>query len=159
MTQEGEARQPFAGQGCTFKNFCNHNFDGFDGTGDHISAENWLNNMEELLEATGCNASQKVPYTPYKLFGEAKRWWQVKKVLFILELGLEQDITWEMFKDAFNKHFFPKVVQEAKLREFMDLTQGGMSVTEYASRFVQLSRFAPYLIPDKEKKAKKYERA
>ncbi|GLT53837.1 hypothetical protein SLA2020_270800 [Shorea laevis] len=40
MTQEREARQPFAGQGCTFKNFCSHNFDGFDGTGDHISAEN-----------------------------------------------------------------------------------------------------------------------
>jgi hypothetical protein len=63
-----------------------------------------------------------------------------------------------MFKDAFNKHFFPRVVQEAKSREFMDLTQGGMSVTEYASRFVQLSRFAPYLIPDEEKKAKKFER-
>ncbi|GLT71536.1 hypothetical protein SLA2020_435470 [Shorea laevis] len=57
MTQEREARQPFAGQGCTFKNFCSHNFDDFDGTGDHISAKNWLNDMEELLEATGCNAS------------------------------------------------------------------------------------------------------
>jgi hypothetical protein len=63
-----------------------------------------------------------------------------------------------MFKDAFNKHFFSKVVQEAKSREFMDLTQGGMLVTKYASWFVQLSRFAPYLIPDEEKKAKKFER-
>ncbi|GLT72205.1 hypothetical protein SLA2020_441590 [Shorea laevis] len=40
----------------------------------------------------------------------------------------------------------------------MDLTQGGMSMTEYASRFVQLSRFATYVIPDEEKKAKKFER-
>jgi hypothetical protein len=52
---------------------------------------------------------------------------------------------------------FP-VVQEAKLREVMDLTQGDMSVIEYASQFVQLSRFAPYLIPNKEKKVKKFER-
>ncbi|GLT45841.1 hypothetical protein SLA2020_196440 [Shorea laevis] len=35
--------------------------------------------------------------------------------------------------------FFLKVVQEAKAREFMDLTQGGTLVTEYASWFVQLS--------------------
>ncbi|GLT77696.1 hypothetical protein SLA2020_492590 [Shorea laevis] len=54
--------------------------------------------------------------------------------------------------------FFPRVVQEAKSREFMDLTQRGMSVIEYVSRFVQLSRFSPYLIMDEEKKAKKFER-
>jgi hypothetical protein len=73
----------------------------------------------------------------YKLSGVAKRWWQAKKVLFVLELGSEQTFTWEMFKDAFNKHFFFRVVQEAKARKFMDLTQGGMSVTSW---FVQLSR-------------------
>jgi hypothetical protein len=43
-------------------------------------------------------------------------------VLFVLKLGSEQAITWEMFKDAFNKHFFSKVVQEAKARDLMDLT-------------------------------------
>jgi hypothetical protein len=79
------------------------NFDGFDGPRDHISAKNWLNDMEELLEATGCNASQNVLYTAYKLSREAKRWWQVKKVMFILELGSKQAIT----LDAYNKHFFP----------------------------------------------------
>ncbi|GLT53308.1 hypothetical protein SLA2020_265890 [Shorea laevis] len=57
MTQEKEVRQSFDGQDCTFKNFCSHNFNSFDGIGDHISVENWLNDIEELLEATGCNAS------------------------------------------------------------------------------------------------------
>ncbi|GLT72204.1 hypothetical protein SLA2020_441580 [Shorea laevis] len=50
------------------------------------SIENWLNDVEELLEDTGCIASQKVPYTAYKLSGEARRWWQAKKMMFILEL-------------------------------------------------------------------------
>jgi hypothetical protein len=27
ITQEREAREPFARHGCTLKNFCNHNFD------------------------------------------------------------------------------------------------------------------------------------
>jgi hypothetical protein len=49
-------------------------------------------------------------------------------------------------------------VQEAKAREFLDLVQGGMSVIEYAVKFLQLSRFGLYLIPTEEKKAKKFER-
>lgn len=41
----------------------------------------------------------------------------------------------------------------------MNLVQGGMSVKEYAAKFIQLSQFAVYLIPDEEKKAKKFERS
>lgn len=63
-----------------------------------------------------------------------------------------------MFKNEFNKHFNPRVVQEAKGREFMDLIQGGMIVTEYASKFIQLLWFAAYLFQDKEKMAKKFEK-
>ena len=33
-------------------------------------------------------------------------------------------------------------------REFIDLVQGGLSVTEYEFRFVRLSQYAPELIPD-----------
>jgi hypothetical protein len=102
----------------------------------HVTAENWLNDMEEFLEATRCTDSENVPYTTFKLFGEAKRQWQAKKALLILELGSEQAITWEMFKDEFNKHFFHILVQEVKAKEFMGLVQRGMSVTEYASKFI-----------------------
>jgi hypothetical protein len=47
----------------------------FDEKGDHISAENWLNVVEELLATLGCTNEQKVAYTTYKLTGEAKCWW------------------------------------------------------------------------------------
>ena len=33
-----------------------------------------------------------------------------------------------------------------------------MSVIEYAAKFLQLSRFGMYLIPNEEKKAKKFDR-
>ena len=49
-------------------------------------------------------------------------------------------------------------MQEAKAREFLDLVQGGMSVIEYAAKFLQLSRFRLYRIPTEEKKVKKFER-
>jgi hypothetical protein len=62
-------------------------------------------------------------------------------------LRSEHAITWEIFKDEFHKQFFPRVVQEAKTREFMDLVQGSITMMENETKFIQLSRFAVYLIP------------
>jgi hypothetical protein len=53
-------------------------FPPFDGIGGHLDGENWLNNIEELLETTSCMEEQKehkVTCLAYKLFGEVKRWW------------------------------------------------------------------------------------
>jgi hypothetical protein len=98
-----------------------------------------------------------VAYAAYKLTGEAKRWWQDKKVVLVADLGLDTAISWEVFKHEFNQYFFPWVVQEAKAREFLDLLQGGMSVIKFAAKFLHLSCFGLYLIPTEEKKAKKFE--
>ena len=48
------ARQPAEGTRCSLKHFCSHHSDSFDGRGDHICTENWLNDVEELLVTLGC---------------------------------------------------------------------------------------------------------
>jgi hypothetical protein len=67
------ARQPVEGTGCSLKDFYGHHSESFDGKGDHTSAENSLNDVEELLATLGCTNEQKVAYAAYKLTGEAKR--------------------------------------------------------------------------------------
>lgn len=52
-----------------------------------------------------------------------------------MELRAEQSITWARFKEEFYRHLFLRVVQEAKVRDFLDLVQGGMTVIEYAAKF------------------------
>jgi hypothetical protein len=96
------ARQPTEGIGRSLKDFCSHHSESFDGRGNHIHAENWLNDVEELLATRGCTNEQKVAYAAYKLTGEAKRWWQDKKVVLVADLGLETTISWEVFKHKFN---------------------------------------------------------
>ena len=66
------ARQLVEGTECSLKDFCSHHSASFDGRGDHISAENWMNDVEELLATIGCTNEQKVTYTAYKLTREAK---------------------------------------------------------------------------------------
>ena len=72
LDRDKVARQPAEGTGCSMKDFCSHHSESFDGRGDHISVENWLNDVKELLASTGCTNEQKVAYTAYKLTGEAK---------------------------------------------------------------------------------------
>jgi hypothetical protein len=69
------AQQPAEGTGCSLKDFCSHHLENFEGRGDHICVENWLNDVEELLATLGCMNEQKVAYVAYKLIREAKRWW------------------------------------------------------------------------------------
>jgi hypothetical protein len=158
LDRDGVARQQAEGTRCSLKDFCSHHSESFDGRGDHIRIENWLNDVEELLATLGCMNEQEVAYAAYKLTGEAKRWWKDKKVVLVTDLGSETTISWEVFKHKFNWHFFPRVMQEVKERDFLDLVQARMSVIEYATNFLQLSQFGFYLILTEEKKVKKFKR-
>jgi hypothetical protein len=86
-------RQLIEWVGCYLKDFCSHHSKSFDGRGDHIRAENWLNDVEELLATLGCTNEKKVAYAAYKLTGEARRWWNDKKVVIVADLGSKTTIS------------------------------------------------------------------
>jgi len=54
-------------------------------------------------------------------------------------------MTWEAFRGKFLSEYFPDSVRFAKEVEFLQLTQGGKSVTDYAKKFKHLIRF--YTLP------------
>jgi hypothetical protein len=54
LDRDRVARPPVEGTRCSLKDFCSHHSECFDGRGDHIRAENWLNDVEELLATLGC---------------------------------------------------------------------------------------------------------
>ena len=143
-------------EGCLFGEFHKQNPPTFDGGPDPMAAENWLLKMEKLLRAFKCTDAQKVLYATYALQGSTNRWWSSTEPLLSTELGEDTPITWEKFKEVFNRTYFPDVVRDRNAREFSDLVQGAMTVEEYVAKFVELSRFAPYLIPDESKKVKKF---
>ena len=126
LNRDKLARQPVERIGCSLKHFCSHHLVSFSGGGDHISAKNWLNDVEELLATTGCTNEQKVAYTAYKLTRVAKRRWQDQKVVLVTDLGLETTISWDVFKHELNRHFFSRVVQKSKAWEFLNLVRGGI---------------------------------
>jgi hypothetical protein len=74
-----------------------------------------------------------------------------------LQIGEGAPITWKGFMMAFMDRFFPLWL--AKAQEFTDLVKGFMMEKQYyASKFVELLRFAPYLVPNEELKTQKFEK-
>ena len=61
------------------------------------------------------------------------------------------NVTWEQFKTALRGHHIPLGLMRMKAAEFMKLTQGTKTLTEYMHAF-NLSRYAPEFVNTKEKK-------
>jgi hypothetical protein len=144
--------------GCTFEQFNKQHPPVFEGQPDAIAAENWVSQMEKLMEVMCCTDDQMVRYATFKLTAEAERWWIAKKEHLQQLLGDGVPITWKDFKNAFLERFFPQSVRQAKAQEFTDLVQGSLTVEQYAAKFIELSRFAPYLVSTEDLKARKFER-
>jgi len=67
-----------------------------------------------------------------------------------------ESITWKAFTGSLLSKYFPDSVRYAKEVEFLQLTQGGKTVVEYAEKFTHLSRF--YILPlDEECRCHKFE--
>ncbi|XP_057976151.1 uncharacterized protein LOC131163576 [Malania oleifera] len=76
----------------------------------------------------------------------AENWIQdIEETLAVLPCTDEQKAVFATFK----------LKREAK-PDFRHLVQGQMTVSQYTAQFIELSRFAPHLAPDEEKKARKF---
>jgi hypothetical protein len=74
-------------------------------------------------------------------------WWDA----YVQTHEKPESINWPEFRAAFRAHHVSQGVIKLK-KEFQDLKQGSMSVNEYATKFTQLSRYAPHEVDTDEKK-------
>jgi hypothetical protein len=74
----------------------------------------------------------------HQLMGPATDWWDA----YVEAHEEPESINWQEFKNSFRSHHVPLRVMKLKKKEFEDLKQGSMSVSEYVTRFTQLSHYA-----------------
>lgn len=55
-------------------------------------------------------------------------------------------MTWLILKRAFVNRFFARDFREAKVEQFSNLCQGGISVLGYSLIFTKISKYAPSLV-------------
>jgi hypothetical protein len=113
-----------------------------------MDADDWLKSVEKKLQVMQCNNCEKVLLASHQLSGLAVNWWDA-----YVEAHEESESTnWLECKAAFRAHYVPQGVIKLKKKEFQDLKQGSMSVNEYITMFIQLSRYALHEVNTDEKK-------
>ncbi|XP_057982395.1 uncharacterized protein LOC131167617 [Malania oleifera] len=109
------------------------------------------------MEVLSCTDEQKVRYAAFKMNGDAKCWWLFENLLEGQRV-VKVAFTWERFEELFLDRYFPSSTREENVGEFTNLTHRNMTVGEYVAKFVELSRFAPFMIPNKARKTEIFEK-
>jgi len=123
----------------------------FTGEERPLDAEQWLIDTTDLLKAARVPEEDQVEVAKIQLKDVARNWWIAE------EARLEKPITWDQFSKSFYDRFFPTTAQKEMEEQFIRLQQWNRSVDEYAAEFLRLSRFAPYMIADEEKRASRFQ--
>jgi hypothetical protein len=102
-----------------------------------MDADDWLKTIEKKLQVVQCNNREKVLFASHQLVGPTADWWDA----YVEAHEEPESINWQEFKNSFHSHHVPLGVMKLR-KEFEDLKQGSMSVSEYVTCFTQLSRYA-----------------
>jgi hypothetical protein len=125
----------------------------FYGRVEPLEADLWLRQTEKILDLLECTEEQKVVCTRSLFQGSASYWWESVE----RKLAGSTPITWDVLKKEFENYYLPQSFRDVKMIEFTRLMQGNMSVADYESKFIELSRFAPSLVSSEWDKCRRFE--
>ncbi|XP_021727795.1 uncharacterized protein LOC110694902 [Chenopodium quinoa] len=125
-------------QGELFKKVAQSKPPTYQGDPDPIILENWLREFEKLFGAVGCPENSK--------------WQQNETTIKALPR-----FNWTKFQEKARDKFYPRFLQKQKPEEFSNLKMDKMSVTEYYTKFIELSCFAEGYVSTEKTKARKFE--
>jgi hypothetical protein len=103
--------------------------------------------MDKILNIARCTEREKMLYASGHLTGPTADWWDA----YCVAHATPNTISWAEFSTHFSNYHIPASLMKIK-KEFLSLKQGGMLVSGYRDKFIQLSRYAPSEVDDDEKK-------
>ncbi|XP_041026984.1 uncharacterized protein LOC121267189 [Juglans microcarpa x Juglans regia] len=97
--------------GCTIEQFNRMHPPTFDGRGDATLAEDWIQDIQEILHVINCTDEQKVLYSAFKLTGEAKRWYTSTQLsCFAAYLIPDEEKKARKFEQGLNEKIYERIV-------------------------------------------------
>jgi hypothetical protein len=138
----------------SFKDFMDTKPSIFREAEEPLQADEWLSTIEQRFQLLRLTEGMKASYAGNQLQGPTGIWWNHHKTTFPANI----EVVWDQFKEAFRGHFIPPGLMKIKHTEFMKLTQGNRSLTEYLQAFNKLARYAPEFVDTNAKKIMSFKR-
>ncbi|XP_075521524.1 uncharacterized protein LOC142554735 [Primulina tabacum] len=114
----------------------------FFGNEDGEKAVAWLKSMKHLFNMLEYTPDLQLKLAICQLKDRAQLWWETTEEA-LKESG--ERVTWDVFCAQFAREYSPPSYYSAKEAEFNRLTQGNMTVVEYASQFSALLAYVPHV--------------
>ncbi|XP_075098076.1 uncharacterized protein LOC142175390 [Nicotiana tabacum] len=116
--------------------------------------QSFLDGTLKALRALGCSSERVVELTTYKLEDMANTWYET--ILLGRPAGAAP-LTWDEFSKLFMDHLLPDSLRQKYARDFERLVQTpNMDVSTYNTKFCNLARYAPYLVPTHEARVRRF---
>ena len=119
----------------------------FYGSSDPIVAEEWVKSLDIIFDYMRIDDVDKVLCAIFLLKKEARIWWEGAKLAVDMET-----LTWDRFKVIFYDKYFTRDARSLKVKEFLELKQGDMTVCDYVRKFEEGCRYVPYIARDNTEK-------
>ncbi|GMN38054.1 hypothetical protein TIFTF001_042746 [Ficus carica] len=120
----------------------------FEGTATSIEVDNWLTDIQVILDFMGLTEQEKVLCASFVLKKDAQHWW--------MTVQMHRNVTtmsWQDFMIEFRAMYFNREILTTQQNEFNSFRQGSMTVLEAVKKFEQLARLCPELVPNETEKA------
>jgi hypothetical protein len=104
-----------------------------------MDADDWLKTIEKKLQVVQCTNRERVLFVEHQLVRLAADWWDT----YVEAHEEPETINWQEFRNNFRTHHMPLGMMKLKKKEFEDLKQGSVTVSEYVTHSTQFSRYAP----------------
>ena len=123
----------------------------FKGTADPSVAEDWIKRIQRIFIFMRLNDEERIACAVNQLEKGASYWWDL-----VAQTEDMAALTWTDFVKRFNDKYLGEAIRTRKIQEFMALRQGKLLVAEYVTKFEELARFAPTIVPTDEARKTKF---
>ncbi|GMN70172.1 hypothetical protein TIFTF001_039215 [Ficus carica] len=122
----------------------------FEGPTDPIEADNWLIDIQIILDFMGLTEHEKVMCASFILDKDARHWWMTVQMCRNITT-----MSWQDFVIEFRAMYYNREILAAQQDEFNSFRQGSMTVMEAVKKFEQLARLCPELVPNETEKVRR----
>ena len=150
LERRSESTEGSERQGCSYKTFMSCKPKEFNGKEGAVQALRWLEEIEAVIDISGCADNNKVKFATHSFKGEALSWWNM--ILQSNGRDAMNNMGWEEFKTLMIEKYCPYSEIEKLETEFLKLEMVGAAHQDYTNRFNELSRLVPHLVATHEER-------
>ncbi|KAF5786109.1 putative nucleotidyltransferase, Ribonuclease H [Helianthus annuus] len=141
-------------KGCTYKYFVSCKPRDFTGEKGVVDCMTWLDEMDTVVDISGCAERDIVKFVSQFFKGEALAWWR-SLIQATGKIPL-YNMSWNQFVALIKENYCPQHEVEKIESDFLSLVMKNLDCQAYLTSFNTLSRLVPYLVTPEPKRIARF---